>query len=470
MKRAWITVLIAVGIVLAVAPAGCGQRKTPEDDAQKRGASQSGSPQLWGPTRTVTADPTEEYSLGAPDAVFDPVVGTVMAWSHVQDVEVQIKPVGKDWDDVETLEGADTEFTDGVMVGTDGDGATTVAWVRGTDDQAAQHPYAIVTATRSPQGKWSEPAALWERPWLDNMESEPVLDPQLAVGPQGVAVLAWGEDALLDPRDEESVFTQQWVAYRPAGGDWQEPTKVGARDETVDDVVIDADGVATVVIGGKTLSLLRSTDGTWREDATFGRGSAALATSGETIDMMFQTFPEPIKVQATHRDDDGHWSEPESVIPEDASPTRAGESTYYNNPSVVAHDDSATMVLASWFGPVQAVIREPDGSYGPAATISPPGRISRDVLGVWANEAGQALAVWGPYGQGNGAWVLQASYRDGVEGRWGRPVPLSMGRSVGEDGFRQYHGVGVVVYPSGSVLTVWTDTRQIVARELGQLP
>ena len=333
MKRAWITVSIAVGIALAVAPAGCGQRKTPEDDAQQQGASQSSSPHLWGPTRTVTADPTEEYSLGAPDAVFDPVVGTVMAWSHLQDVEVQIKPVGKGWDDVETLAGAATEFSDGVMVGTDGDGATTVAWVRSQDDQAAQYPYAIVTATRSPKGTWSEPAVLWERPWLDNMESEPVLDPQLEVGPDGVAVLAWSEEGLLDPRDEESVFMQPWVAYRPAGGDWQEPTRIGARDDTVDDVVIDVDGVATVVIGGMTLTLLRSTDGTWREDATFERGSAALATAGETLDMIFQTFPEPIKVQATHRDDDGPWSDPESVSPEGASRrVLAGRSTTTTRP------------------------------------------------------------------------------------------------------------------------------------------
>ncbi|MET0839722.1 MAG: hypothetical protein ABWY19_13130, partial [Marmoricola sp.] len=229
--------------------------------------------------------------------------------------------------------------------------------------------------------------------------------------------------------------------------------------------------MATVAIGGKTLSLLRSSDGTWREDGTFDGAAAELAASGETIDMIFQTFPEPTRVQATHRDTDGHWSEPETVSAEGASkPSRPGEEIYYNNPSVVAHDDSATIVLASWFGPVQAVIRTADGSYGPPATISPKGRLSRDVLGVWANEEGQALAVWGPYGQGNGAWVLQASYRDGVKRTWERPVPLSMGKSVGEDGFRQYHGVGVVVYPSGAVLAAWTNTRQIVARDLGQLP
>ena len=154
-------------------------------------------------------------------------------------------------------------------------------------------------------------------------------------------------------------------------------------------------------------------------------------------------------------------------------PPRAGEEVYYNNPSVAAHGDSATVVFGSWYGPVQAVVREPDGSYTPPATITPrlPRRaLNRDVVGVWANRSGQALAVWGPYGQGNGSWVLQASYRDGIESTWGQPVALSLGKSVGEDLYRQYDGVGVVVYPTGSVLAAWTNNEQIVAREFGQLP
>jgi hypothetical protein len=140
---------------------------------------------------------------------------------------------------------------------------------------------------------------------------------------------------------------------------------------------------------------------------------------------------------------------------------------------VTVHDDSATVVLASWYGPVQAITRRPDGSYSDPVEISP--ALSRrgldhEVVGVWGNETGQALAVWGPYGQGDGGWELKASYRDGSEGSWRRPVALSEGKSVGEDLVRDYDGVGVVVYPNGSVLAAWTAHRSIVTREFGKIP
>ena len=108
-----------------------------------------------------------------------------------------------------------------------------------------------------------------------------MLDPHLAVGPNGVAVLAWSEDGLLDPRDEESLFTQPWVAYRPAEAvSGKNRPRSAPATRRVDDVAIDAEGMATVAIGGKTLSLLRSNDGTWREDGTFDGAAAELAASG----------------------------------------------------------------------------------------------------------------------------------------------------------------------------------------------
>lgn len=473
---------LAALLVLAfmAGASGCAHHGAPGGGAAKSSSSPPGVATVWTPARTATRHHTEEYSLGAPAAAFDPAVGTVLAWPHTHDLEVQVKPVGQDWHEMHVLVGDPGDFTQGAMVGIDGDGVTTLAWVKMSGDQAADYPISVVTATRSADGVWSKPAVMWQRPSLDNMDQEPLRDPHLAVGRNGSAVLAWTEEGLRDPGDEESGFSQPWASYRPSGGDWQKPVMIGVRGdgsgddltETVDDAAVDPEGTGIVVVSGENLRTLCSTGGAWESDGEFFGATGELEVSSDgDRDMVFQTFG-PNAVQAVHAVD-GDWSPPELLTPGGSARPTESEGVYYKNPSVTVHGDSATVLLASSRGPVQAITRRPDGNYSEPITIAPalPRRASsQDVVGVWSNESGQALAVWGPDGQWDGVWELQAAYRGGSEDSWRAPVALSQGKSVGGDQVRDYDGVSVVVYPNGSVLAVWSTTQSIVTREFGRIP
>jgi hypothetical protein len=314
----------ALAVLVSVAATGCGQQGAPGRDAGKPSVSPPGVATEWTPPRTVAEDPSE-YSMGAPAAAFDPTVGTVVAWPHTSDLEVQIKPVGQDWGDVHVLEGEADITTQGAMVGIDGDGVTTLAWVNLSGDQAADFPLSVLTATRSADGEWSTPEVMWQRPHLDNMDEESLRDPHLAVGRDGSAVLAWTEEGLRDPADEESLFWQPWASYRPSGGDWQQPVMVGVGGDgagnnfgdAADDAAVAPDGTGIVVVSGTAgLRTLRTTGDGWESDGEFpGATTGELAVSGDgDRDLIFQTS-EPNAVRGVHRTG-GDWSSPELLTSE----------------------------------------------------------------------------------------------------------------------------------------------------------
>lgn len=463
-----------LGVFVVLVAAACGQQSTPSGSTKPEPTKEAQPPsqaRAWGPIQTVIHDPSE-WAIGVPAAVFDPVVGTLVVWPHTRGLDVRVKAPGKPWGDPHpiTVSQDPGSYPTSVMVGTDGRGEATIAWIRASEDQAADYPHQLVTATRSGSGEWAKPEVLWQRPYLDNMESGPVMDPHLATAADGSAVLGWTEEGLTDRRDEDSWFTQAWAAYRTADGEWQDPVHVGDRRQdpagsrsAVDDVAMDEDGVASIAVSrGQGLTLYQNEDGPFETEHRVdgGTGELAVTPDGE-VDLLFQSSG-PVGVGAAHRTGD-EWSE---VI--DLTSAVGGR---YNNPSLAQHARAATVVLASEYGPVQARTRDGD-TYGPPVTIAPGitrRQVPRDVLGVWANESGQALTIWGPYGIGEpGAWVLEAAYRD--DGKWSAPVALSKGKSTSEDVLGQYVGVAAIVYENGSAVVLWSDDQHILARELGSAP
>ena len=459
-----VVVLAALGLVKATQDNPPTSKSEPSDSAHFR----------WGPIGSLAESAGK---VGTPEIAFDPVVGSVAVWPDGGDIEVRIKPPGEPWGKShlihDNLTASDAEAA---MVATDGAGSIAAAWVRSLGRRQVQ----LVAAARSPGGDWAEPTVLWEATWFDNAESTPVLDPHLAVGPDGSAAIAWTEESITDPRDEDSGFTQAHAVYRPAGGQWQRQVMLGHWGDDgqgfgneAGEVGIDGRGVATVLVAdGRGSRAFRNEGRTWNEEEFVDKGvetDMTIAPDGTTSLVLIAHHGDWAEVRARSREN-GVWTASQRLAPP-SPPGPKNDFVYYNNPQLALQDGLATVVFTPWNGPVQAVTRSPHGQYSASETIAKPTRhgITLDVLGVWGNEAGQALAIWGPCCEGVGTWVPRGSYREEADGPWRAAVPLSHGKSTTMDMNKQYSGVTAVVYPSGSALVLWSDGHRISTRALGQI-
>lgn len=497
-RRSVAAQLLVVGAVTLLMLAGAFVMVRTGQDAGSQGNGSSGpkaspKPTLqdsalisWSaidPLREAEADPDRpEGSLGVPAVTFDPVVGTVALWPNGRDIEVRVKPPGERWGKAHIISGGENaEFLEAPLVASYGAGTVTAAWVR-TLAYGGNGPWQsdLVTATRAPDGDWAEPTVLWEATWLENLESTPMGEPHLAVGPDGSAAMAWTEDSLTDPSDEESGFTQAHAVYRPAGREWQQEVMLGQGrhgphgfGNGADEVGIDSRGLATVVVTDASgMRAYRSDGRNWKTGEVIAHGSATdmeVAPGGNTSMVFIDHHGNWNEVRATTMED-GAWTTPVRLAPR-RPPRSKLDFIYYNNPQLAVHSGTATVVFTPWDGPVQALTRSPGGEYSAPKTIAKADRdlASLDVLGLWANETGQALAIWGPFGEGNGFWVPRGSYRETADGPWRAPVLLSDGKSTTGDVVTQYSGVTAVVYPSGAALVLWSDGHRILSRTLGQI-
>ena len=317
----------------------------------------------WGPIgsmKEVDVSPDgPDGALGIPAAAFDPVVGTVALWPNGGNVEVRIKPPGEPWGRPHLIFDAQTaESVAAPMVATDGAGTITAAWVQ----TVGARRYELMTATRASRGKWTEPTMLWRSTWFDNAEEPPVLDPHLAVGSDGSAALAWTEQSLDDPRDEDSTFTQAHAVYRPARGPWQRETMLGRRKadrrnigNEVGDVGIDGQGVATVLVAdSRGTRAFRDEGENWAEAEFIDKGSATdmvVAPDGTTSIVLIAHHDSWNEVRAMSREN-GVWTAPERLAPP-SQPRASKDFVYHDNPQLTVRSGTTTVALSSWNGPVQ---------------------------------------------------------------------------------------------------------------------
>lgn len=401
---------------------------------------------------------------------FDATVGSVAVWPRRGRVEYRTRPPGGEWTPAQAIPGQ-AEFTEvaAVMVATDGRGSVTVAWTRTRGFERIQ----VVCATRSPAGAWSRMKVLWETPYWDSAGEETTLkDPHLAVGADGSAVVAWSADAFTDRGDEERSLIEAWVAYRPVAGDWQRARRIGARDDTIDEIGIDPRGVMTAVVAGRSglRTVVRSSTGQWRDGEILDTGNSggadlSLAPDGAAALVFGRSRASWGEVRASNLEA-GAWTRSVRLAPSESPPR--SDFTYFENPQAAIQSGTTTVVYAPWRGPVRVVTRPRAGAFGPPRRLSAPAEPGDQlgVLGVWANQAGQALAVWGRRGN-EGGWIPQAAYRARDGGAWSSPKQFTDGSTTAEDPIKPYSDVSAVVAPSGSCLVVWSDGSRVRARELG---
>jgi hypothetical protein len=409
---------------------------------------------------------------------FDHVAGTVALWPNGGDIEVRVKPIGKSWGMAQLIpDGLTAQDAEAAMVATDGAGTVTAAWVRIFKEQQ----YELVTATRTPRGDWAEPSVLGKATWVD--ESAPVIDPHLAVGPDGSAAMSWTEESLTNPADEDSVW-QAHAAYRPAGRPWQREVELGQRTadanhlgNEADEVGIDNRGVATVLVADERGTRAFRYEGrTWRAQEYLDKGAATdmvVSPDGTTSVVLINQQNRRTKswseVRAKSREN-GVWTASKRLAPPHP-PRRKGGSIYFDNPQLFLQSGTTTVALKSWDGPVQGFTRPPGGTFSATADIAKLTGDAADanVLDIWGNETGQALVIWGDTGEDGRPRMLYGAYREKADGPWRDPVMLSDEQSATtEDSVLQWSGVTAVVYPDGSASVMWSDGHQVFTRSLGK--
>ena len=225
--------------------------------------------------------------------------------------------------------------------------------------------YRVQASNRGENGKWSAPVTL-------STASGDAWDPEVAVGPHGMAVVTWRQS---DGTGHQVLATSR-VAYEP----WSSPVVLSTvgGDAWDPEVAVGLDGIATVV---------------WsRSDGTNDQ------------------------VQATTRNPNGSWSSP--VTLSDAGADAVSPKV------VVGPDGAATAVWRSWDGGsdrIQASSRPAKGVWSAPVTLSTVGGNSYDPQ-MAVDSDGTITGVWS-WSDGYRSQVQTASRHPG--GTWSRPVTLS---------------------------------------------
>jgi hypothetical protein len=225
--------------------------------------------------------------------------------------------------------------------------------------------YRVQASSRGENGEWSAPVTL-------SKAGEDAWDPQVAMGPHGMAVVAW--------RQSDGTGHQVQATTRVAYGPWSSPVMLSTvgGDAWDPEVAVGSDGTATVV---------------WsRSDGSNER------------------------VQATTRAPNGSWASPVTL-------SEAGADAW-NPQVVVGSDGAATAVWRGWDGgsdQIKASSRPAKGVWSTPVTLSTvSGNVYDPQMAV--DPEGMITTVWG-WWDGYSGQVQTASRPPA--GTWSRPVTLS---------------------------------------------
>ncbi len=286
------------------------------------------------------------------------------------------------------------------------------------------------------QAEWLPPVEISET-------SENVARPHVALDSEGNATAVW------DRWDGTATVVE--TAYRPAGSPWGEPEVLSPPDSMAPNVVVDRNGVLTVVWERRTSvnhfaieSVSRPPGQEWTEPVEvteFEQGAnpdAWLAVDwegnntvvwrqGETIMSSFRVFA-------------NSWGEPEplsgdhSFTPQTAMDAR-GDAT-----AVWMHYDGGDPVVESAYRPEQGEWEDP-------TLVSEPGEAGGNPR-VAVDGKGDSLVVW--RGEYEGQEFVRAAYRP-AEGSWSAPVNVS---NEGE----QVVSLRAAVDPGGNAIVAWSGS------------
>lgn len=192
----------------------------------------------WGEP-TLVSEPGEH--AGDAKVALNANGDTAVVWNGevegLRAIRAASRPAGGEWESPASVSTPGNTVVEFPRIALDGDGNAIVAWADTTDESSN---YALVTVSYRPaDGKWGSPEGLSE----EGGDGYPL---DLVFDTSGNVAVAWERD-----NGEDNVVQ---AAYRPAEGDWEEPTNLSepGTDAMDASLVLDAPGDETAADGDAT--------------------------------------------------------------------------------------------------------------------------------------------------------------------------------------------------------------------------
>ena len=364
----------------------------------------------------------------------------VVMGADVSNIDAHLRGIApaEQWPPAATLSGAGQDaWGPQVAVGTDG--AVTAVWYRkgrkpqpGAGDHAGDER--ILVRAGGPLSKPGEDAS----------------DPQVAMGAHGRAVVVW--------RRWDGTHYRVQASSRKVIGSWSAPVTLSKPGEDAWDpqVAMGPHGMAVVVwrrwdgTGYQVQAATRMAYGPWRSPVTLSTAGedawdpqVAVGSDGAAIAVWSRSDGTHDQVQATTRAANGSWSSPVTL---------SEPGGMHLNPQVaVASDGAATVVWRRWDGStdqIRASSRAAEGVWSTPATLSTGKRGRRN-----APPGGGAIQTeWSPLcGFGFGGTAAPAGFRL----RRGRRVGCGRGRRPFRAFYNDAEAPQVAAGPDGKATVVW---------------
>jgi hypothetical protein len=355
--------------------------------------------------------PTTLSGMGVPAAetaiAIDAKGDAVAVWEQYvgkEQVEVKTHAAGAPgWSGATTLSSPQREADD-AQVAIDPQGQAIVAWL---GDDAAGHEIVQASAEQGFADEWGAPISL-SAPGADAEEVK------LGMDAAGDAFAVW--------RRPGSGNVQIEGSERPAGGSWGSPSVLSPPGVNAiePELAVDAEGDEAVIWDHFTSTNIaqvttRRAGGLWstphdltgEAENVFGQ-QVGLDAQGDVTAIWFETVGEDTVRSATETAGTGIWSAPTDLAP--ANPAEP-------DPSLAV--DPAGDAVVTWnvgttgHEAIQAAARKgQDGAWSLPTTISSPGTRSIDTeTGIGAT--GAAVALWRNVGNGEG--IVSSNYDPGIE-------------------------------------------------------
>ncbi len=359
----------------------------------------------------TTAGPFQPTFYNGADTLAE-ANNVIVGGSNVSNINAHLRRIvfATPWPAATSLSGAGQDAWD-PQLAAGPDGAVTVVWYR-RDGRNSR----VQVATVSPKEYWSPPSDL-------SLPNEDASDPQVAMGDRGTAVVVW--------RRWDGAHYRVQASSRGENGKWSAPINLSKAGEDAWDpkVAMGPHGMAVVAwrrTDGTTHQVQTSTRvayGPWSSPVTLSTvgGDAwdprvAVGSDSTAIVVWSRSDGSNERVQATTRAPNGSWSSPVTL-------SVAGADGL-NPQVVVGPDGAATAVWRSWDGGssrIQTSLRTAKGAWSSPATLS---TVSGDVYDpqLAVNSDGMVTAVWSWWNFSHGQ--IQTSSRP-PGGTWTRPKTLS---------------------------------------------
>jgi hypothetical protein len=304
--------------------------------------------------------------------------------------------------------------------------------------------YRVQASSRGEDGKWSTPVNL-------SKAGEDAWDPQVAIGPHGMAVVAW--------RRSDAIGQQVLATTRMSYGPWSSPVMLSAvgGDAWDPQVAVGSDSTAMVAwsrsVGAnkRVQATTREPNGSWSSPVTLSEAGAdawnahvVVGPDGAATAVWRAEGGGNDRIQASSRTAKGVWSTPATL---------SSVSGNVHNPKLAVDSAGTVTAIWSWWnvdhGEVQTTSRSPGGTWRRPITLS---------LSVCCQDAQAPQVAAGPGGTATVLWRV-SQYDERVheqmfaanriaDGSWSAPILVS------EDSVR-VHGAQVAAGSDGTVAAVW---------------